>query len=129
MGNFVSDTVILSERVTIKRRARSGEPKNIRCVCACGLPKPGASVWWKLKFADSAVLYLSPEQFWLTGNCHIRALEHLKRDFGIVVDADGIRAPFPFTGPDHGRVCKFLHVMRLSIVNYDRRANPWFGSC
>ncbi|MGA7329506.1 MAG: hypothetical protein WBX25_34760 [Rhodomicrobium sp.] len=112
------------------KQRRAGPDENIGSLCPCGRPKPAASVWWKLKFADGAVLYLSPEQFWLAGNCHIWALERLKRDFGIGVDDDGICAPFAFTGPDDGHVRKFLHaVMRLSIENYDRRPNPWWGSC
>lgn len=119
-----------SVTVAIKQRARPDEPKNIGSVCACGQPKPGASVWWKLKFADGAVLSLSAEQFYLVGNCPIAALGQLVNEFGIVVDDDGIHAPFPFIGPDDGHACRFLHaVMRLSIVNYDRRCNPWVGSC
>jgi len=112
-----------------KDRARPDEPQNIG-VCACGRPKPGAAVWWNIKFADGAVLSLSAEQFYLAGNCPIAALGQLVNEFGIVADADGIHAPFAFTGPDDGHVCRFLHaVMRLSIENYDRRPSPWVGSC
>jgi hypothetical protein len=114
----------------IKPRARSRtSKKNYSFGCRCGLPVPNPATWWEIRFADEAALFLSAEQFWMAGNCPISALDRLVREFGLLVEDDMIRAPFPFSDSDCALVCRLLHTIMLSIADYDRRPSPWVGSC
>jgi hypothetical protein len=83
-------------------------------------------------FSDGALLYISREQFWLSGNCPISSIDRLIREFSLTVEGAAIFAPFAFTDySDPARVCHFLHaVCRLAVADYDDRLyNAEAGRC